>query len=311
MCSFVRGFIVAAARAGLLAAVVCLGTAPPAAAESEAEIDAYQKEINDWHRARIERLQSPTGYLSLAGLFPLADGENRFGSAEDNDLVFPAKAPAHAGVVTVGGSAARVRILEGVGVTTGDAPVATMALQTDAGGEPTVLAMGSFRFHVIERSGRLYLRLKDLENELLDRFGGIERFPVDESWRIEGRFEPYEPPKNLRIPSVLGYDSEQTCPGAVAFEVRGTVYRLEPIPASGGKLFFVFGDGTSGLETYGGGRFLVAGPPSEDGIVILDFNKAYNPPCAFTPFATCPLPHAANRLSVRIEAGEKTYGEGH
>jgi uncharacterized protein (DUF1684 family) len=271
----------------------------------------YGNEINEWHKARIERLKNPNGYLSLVGLFPLEEGENRFGSAEDNDLVYPNGAPPYAGVFTLDNGAVTVRSLDGVTITAGDGPAPATPLTTDAESEPTVLAMGSFRFYVIERSGNLYIRLKDVESPLLTHFEGIDRFPVDKAWRIEGRFEPYDPPKQLMIPNILGYEFEETCPGSVAFEVGGETYRLEALAASGGRLFFVFGDGTSGLETYGGGRFLVADPPSDDGTVVLDFNRAYNPPCAFTPYATCPLPHRANQLTVRIEAGEKTYGAGH
>jgi uncharacterized protein (DUF1684 family) len=150
-----------------------------------------------------------------------------------------------------------------------------------------------------------------VESEALATFKSIDRFPVSETWRFEGRFEAYDPPRKLLVPNVLGYDFEQTCPGRVVFEVGGVECALEPTSASATSLFFVFGDETSAVETYGGGRFLVADAPSEDGKVIIDFNKAYNPPCAFTPFATCPLPHAANLLTVRIEAGELNFGNHH
>ena len=269
--------------------------------------DEYRKEVDEWYQSRIERLKSPDGYLTLAGLFPLADGENRFGSAEDNDLVFPHGVPAHAGVFTSNDGGVRIDVAEGVTITAADEAVRSMPLTTDADQRPTVLALGSFRFYAIERAGKLYVRLKDRQSELRQNFEGIERFPVDVAWRIEGRFKPYDPPKTLRIPNVLGYEIEESCPGAVVFDVRGETFYLEPTPAGGGRLFIVFGDETSGQDTYGGGRFLVADAPSEDGIVVLDFNKAYNPPCAFTPYATCPLPHQANRLPVRIEAGEKKW----
>jgi uncharacterized protein (DUF1684 family) len=298
------GFFVSILAAFLAAAFVTALSEPALA-------DNYEQEIDEWYQARVERLKSPEGYLTLAGLFPLADGDNRFGSAEDNDLVFPAKAPAQAGVFTLKDGGVWIEVHDGAGITYGGAPVRSMKLETDAQEEMTVLEMGSLRFFVIERSGRLYIRLKDLESELLEHFENIDRFPVDAAWRIEGRFEPYDPPKMIRVPNVLGYEFVEKCPGAVTFDVGGTACRLEPMGASGGRLFFVFGDATSGLETYGGGRFMVAEAPAEDGTVVLDFNKAYNPPCAFTPFATCPLPHPANLLSVGIEAGEKKYGDDH
>lgn len=281
---------------------------PPAGAETPD--DAYQKEIAQWYQSRVERLTREDGYLTLAGLFPLVDGENSFGSAEENDMVFPDKAPATAGVFVLEDGVVTIEVPENVTITTGGRPVRSMRLETDMQDETTVLEMGTYRFYVIDRGGRLYIRLKDLDSKLLKEFEGIDRFPVDIAWRVVGRFEPYDPPKLLRIPNVLGYETEEPCPGAVAFEIGGKTYRLEPIP-SGDRLFFIFGDETSGVETYAGGRFLTADAPSEDGSVVLDFNKAYNPPCVFTPYATCPLPHPANRLPIRIEAGEKMYGKSH
>ena len=311
-----RSFIRRSHRYFIVPLILC-SWAPVAAAHGEGPkdapkgADAHRQEIDEWHQKRLESLKNPEGYLSLAGLFPLVEGENWFGSREDNALVFPAGTPARAGVFVLKAGAVRVDVAEGVEITVIDAAVSSAVLQSDAEGEPTVLAMGSLRFYVIDRSGALYIRLKDLDSELLKHFEGVDRFPVDVAWRIEGRFEPYDPPKRILVPNVLGGAFEEKCPGRVVFEIGGEACGLEPTSASRGRLFFVFGDGTSGLETYGGGRFLVAGPPSEEGIVVLDFNKAYNPPCAFSPFATCPLPHEANRLTVRIEAGEKKWGEGH
>jgi uncharacterized protein (DUF1684 family) len=306
-----RNWFPAAAFAGsvvLLMLTALPGVIPGSAVTTD---DEYRKEVDEWYQSRIEHLKSPEGYLTLAGLFPLADGENRFGSAEDNDLVFPHGFPAHAGVITSNDGGVRIDVAEGVTITAADEAVRSMQLKTDIDQEPTVLALGNFRFYVIERAGKPYVRLKDRQSELRQYFEGIERFPVDVAWRIEGHFKPYDPPKTLRIPNVLGYEIEQKCSGAVVFDVGGETFYLEPVPADSGRLFIVFGDETSGLETYGGGRFLVADAPSEDGVVVLDFNKAYNPPCAFTPYATCPLPHQANRLPVRIEAGEKMWGEAH
>jgi hypothetical protein len=244
-------------------------------------------------------------------LFPLSEGSNRFGSADDNDLVFPAEAPEFAGAFVLEDGEVRIEVAGDVEITTGGAPVTSAVLESDADGVPTVLEMGFLHFYVIERAGKLYVRVKDLQSERLKQFDGIDRYPVDAAWRINARFEPYDPPRSVRVPNVLGGEFVEECPGRVEFEVGGKTCSLEPLSASGGRLFLVFGDATSGLETYGGGRFLYADPPTEDGEVILDFNKAYNPPCAFSPYATCPLPPEANRLSVRIEAGEKNWGEVH
>jgi uncharacterized protein (DUF1684 family) len=297
----------------LLTWLLVLPAAAPTRAQNpkEADADAYRREVESWYQRRLRSLKRPEGYLSLVGLFPLGGGENRFGSAADNDLVFPSKAPSRAGAFVVEDGTVRVEVNPGVEITEDGAPVTSGRLKTDSGGEPTVLAMGSLRFYVIDRSGDLYVRLKDRDSELLKHFDGIDRFPVSAAWRIQGRLEPYNPPRRILVPNVLGGEFEELCPGRVVFQVAGDTLSLEPASASNGRLFFVFGDGTSGLETYGGGRFLVADPPAEDGTVILDFNKAYNPPCAFTPFATCPLPPDANHLAVRVEAGEKKWGEGH
>jgi len=271
---------------------------------------AHLKEINEWHKARIDRLQSEEGWLTLAGLMLLEDGENRFGSASGNDLVFPENAPRRAGVIILKDGTVSIEVAEGVNITSEGEPVSSMTLLTDAAEKPTVLDMGSFRFYVIERSGRHYIRLKDRESKILKEFAGIERFPVDTKWRIEGRFELYSPPKTITVPNALGFETEEECYGAIVFELNGKVHRLEPMGKPTGMLFIVYGDETNGVETYGGGRFLSAGPPESDGTIIIDFNKSYNPPCAFTPYATCPLPHTENVLEARIEAGEKKYGEG-
>jgi len=297
--------------AALFVAALLPGAATAAQSGGTAETDAYMEEIDGWKAKRLESLKSPQGYLTLAGLFPLAEGKNSFGSAGDNALVFPSGAPAHAGVFILEKGAVTLEVTAGVEIASAGEPVSAMPLGSDIDEETTMLEMGSFRFYVIDRSGDLYIRLKDLDSELLKQFDGVDCFPADSAWRIEGRLEVYDPPRTISMPNVLGGEFEELCPGRVVFEVRGEKCSLEPVNASGGRLFFVFGDDSSGLETYGGGRFLVSDGPSEDGTVVLDFNKAYNPPCAFSPFATCPLPHDANRLGVRIEAGEKTWGEGH
>ncbi len=274
---------------------------------AESKKAAHSREVNEWHAKRIERLRSEYGWLTLVGLMPLEEGENRFGSAADNDLVFPEKAPEYAGVFTLKNGSVHIDVSKGVNISSDGKPVQSTILGSDADEETSILDMGGLRFYVIERAGRYYIRLKDSEAETLKKFKGIDRYPVRLEWRIEARFEPYDPPKKLMIPNVIGVDFEESCPGVVIFEVSDSTYRLEPTSTSSRGLFFVFADETSGIETYDGGRFLYVDPPGPDGKVILDFNKAYNPPCVFTPYATCPLPHAENILKIKIEAGEKKY----
>ena len=152
------------------------------------------------------------------------------------------------------------------------------------------------------------MRVKDKESPTLRAFHGIENFPADPKWRVEARFEPYDPPRPVRVPNILGTVDTESCPGALVFEIDGKSYRLDPVVERGETdLFVIFGDRTNGHGTYGAGRFLYAAAPV-GGRTVLDFNKAYNPPCVFTPYATCPLPPAENKLPIPIEAGEKAYG---
>ena len=198
----------------------------------------------------------------------------------------------------------------GVAATIDGAPARRATLVTDAAGEPTRVGLGSVSFYLIERDGRIGVRVKDLAHPHLADFRGVDRYPVDLRWRVEARFEPYDPPKAVPVPTVLGTISEQPSPGAVVFRVAARDHRIDALPGNDGELFLVFGDETNGKETYGGGRFLDALPP-DGGRVVLDFNKAYNPPCAFTPFATCPLPPRQNKLALAVRAGEKKYGGDH
>jgi uncharacterized protein (DUF1684 family) len=299
---------VVALAAVVVAALVLI---PPVIAPAGDEFETYQNAIDEWHKQRIERLTAPTGYLSLVGLYPLDEGTNRFGSGESNHLVFPDKAPKRMGTIYSTNGKLEVAVMPGVTVTHDGQPVEKMRIESDRGRDPTVLESGTFTFYVIDRGGELYLRLKDTESALRAEFDGVERYPVDPKWRIEAHFEPYTPPKQIQIPNVLGYEITEQCPGAIVFEVAGETYRLEPtLSGSGEELFVVFGDETSGLETYGGGRFVYTPLPEEDGTLVIDFNKAYNPPCAFTPYSTCPLPHEENVLSLRVEAGEKAWSRG-
>jgi uncharacterized protein (DUF1684 family) len=159
---------------------------------------------------------------------------------------------------------------------------------------------------VIKRGDRLGVRVKDKQSPALAGFHGLDNYPVEPSWRVEARFEPYSPPKEVPIPNVLGQVTPSPSPGAVVFDWQGKTYRLDALGSVEEGLSLIFADQTNGKETYGAGRFLETGPP-KDGKVVVDFNRAYNPPCAFTAFATCPLPPAQNRLALRVEAGEKKY----
>jgi len=272
----------------------------------------YTAEIEGWRADRLSRLTAEDGWPSVVGLFWLVEGENRIGSAKDNAVVLPASTPAHLGSIVVEKGQATLRPLMEAGsrsglTADGEAVSGPRALASDAGEAATRLRTGSVLFYVIERAGKLAVRVKDSQSEARREFHGLEYFPIDPSWRIEARFEPYDPPRPISVPNVLGHQDTEKSPGALVFERAGQTYRLDPVLERGETDYFViFGDATNGKETYGAGRFLYVKPPV-DGKTIIDFNKAYNPPCVFTDYATCPLPPAQNRMKVRVEAGEKEY----
>ena len=280
--------------AGVLAVAAAAGT-------------PYVAEVEQWRAKREERLKADGGWLTVSGLFWLKDGANTLGSAPGNDIVLPASAPARLAVVDFTGGKATVRVEPGVRVLSGDKPVTTMELKADtASGGPDVLVHGPLSLQVIERGGRYGIRLKDNQSPRRREFAGLQWYPVNQAHRLTARFVPHAAPKTIPIANVLGQEDQQPSPGYVVFTLGGKELRLDPIleAPDAKELFFIFKDKTAGRDTYPAGRYLYTELP-KDGVVTLDFNKAYSPPCAFTAFATCPLPPPQNRLTVRIEAGEK------
>jgi uncharacterized protein (DUF1684 family) len=267
--------------------------------------DAYLKEFNIWKEKRLASLKSENGWLNLAGLFWLEDGINTIGSDTSNNIVFPDKAPAMLGEYILEKRQVRFIAEPGAEVLMNGKPVREIGVKTDQTGNPTLLETGSLAWFIIERGDRFGIRLRDYEYPAIDQLTHIETFPPDPGWIVEATFEPYEEPRELLVPTVIGTEEKNTCPGILRFQVNGVEQQLYPVSA-GQRLFIIFADETSALETYGGGRFLYVEKPDRKDRVIIDFNKAYNPPCAFTKYATCPLPPRENFLTVRIEAGEKT-----
>lgn len=264
-------------------------------------------------KARAERLAAltaPDGWLSLIGLEWLQPGANRIGSAADNDIVLKA-GPAHLGTITLDDSGnATIELSKNSGALVDGREVERATLVDDAPGhKPTEVRFGSAQFFVIARDGRKALRVKDEKAETRTHFLGLDYFPIDSSWRVVADWVPFDPPHELEIGSVLGTIDKEKVPGKAVFNRDGQTFELYPIQEEPNSLFFVFGDRTSGKETYGAARFLDT-PLAKDGKLVLDFNQARNPPCAFTPYATCPLAPPENRLDVRITAGEKNY-RGH
>jgi uncharacterized protein (DUF1684 family) len=297
--------------------VLISGVATVSAAEAPSN---YAHEIEQWRAARVARLTAPDGWLSLIGLEWLKEGASRVGSAADNDIVLKA-GPAHLGTVTLAADGAvRIALDKDSGATVDGKPVAEAALVDDMhageGAVPSTVRFGNASFYVIDRDGRKALRVKDTDAAARRDFAGIDYFPIDPSWRIEADWVPFAPPHELQMGSVIGTIDTVKVPGKAVFHRNGHSFELLPYQEEpGGELFFVLADRTSGKETYGAARFLYAALPAggldKPGKLVLDFNKAYNPPCAFTPFATCPLAPPENRLDIAVTAGEKKYAHGH
>ena len=272
---------------------------------------AYEAEIGKWRTERVDRLKAPGGWLSLIGLHWLKDGKNTVGAAKNNDIVLAA-GPASMGTVTLDKGKLTFETDPRGGmtnpVTVDGKHVTKTALKDDASGEPTVVQAGSVSFFAIDRNGKKGLRVKDTNAKTRTGFTGIDYYAIDPKWRVEAKFTPFNPPHTLEIPNVIGQVDKMPVPGKVEFERDGKTYTLLPVleEPDAKELWFIFSDKTSPKETYGGGRFLYSEMP-KDGKVIVDFNKAYNPPCAFTPHATCPLAPPENRLGVAVTAGEKKY----
>jgi uncharacterized protein (DUF1684 family) len=260
-----------------------------------------------WQEQRLKSLQSEDGWLTLVGLFWLKEGEQTAGSAPESDLDFPQGTPAKLGTFTRQGNTARFQPAPGVAFTRDGKPFTGGEVKSDEQGAPDVLKLGTLSMQVILRGDKLGVRVKDTEAPARKQFHGIPMYPASAAWRLDARFEPSETPRTIAVPNVLGTVEEMKVPGTLVFTMNGKEHRLTAVEG-GSQLFIIFGDETNRDTTYGAGRFVYTDLP-KDGRVVLDFNRAYNPPCAFTRFATCPLPPRGNRLALRVEAGEKRYGD--
>lgn len=285
--------------------------AAPATASTAPAEKTHEADVMEWRENRKKRLQSEDGWLTLVGLHWLREGENRLGSGEGNQVVLPAKVPASVGTLVLRDG--KVTLTPGTGLTVDGKPITVPTPLDDDTAEkgPTIVHSGTIRFNVIKRGERYGLRVKDSEADTRTHFAGLEYYPIDPKWRVEARLDRYDPPKNIPITDITGMTSDNASPGALVFTVDGKEYRLDPLQEED-DLFIIFKDETSkNAETYPAGRYVYAKMPGPDGKVVIDFNKAYSPPCVFTPFATCPLPPPQNRLPTRVEAGEKNYKGGH
>lgn len=253
---------------------------------------SYQSEIAEWRHQRETGLRRDGGWLTVTGLFWLREGANRFGTGAGNEIALP-NGPAQAGVFELRN-----------GKVTAKMNGSSREIRPDT---DELVQVGRLRLYVIQRGDRYGIRMKDPDSQFLRDFQGLEYFPAREDYRVTARF--VAEPRKIPIANIVGQTELDESPGYVVFQLHGRQFRLYPVLEEPGakELFFIFKDETAGKETYGAGRFLYTALP-RDGSVLLDFNKAYNPPCAFTPYATCPLPPKQNRVAARIEAGEKKYG---
>lgn len=265
----------------------------------------YEKEIKTWQKQRIEGLKKEDGWLNLAGLFWLEEGKNSFGGNTENKIVFPIdKSKPFLGNLVLENNEVFVEAKPDAEIFNETQKVEKLKIFPVE--KSIILKHNSLRWFVIKRGDKFAVRLRDLESPFLQEFHGIETFSIDEKWKIKAKFVPTSGNK-IAILNVTGQTSQQDSPGKLLFKIAGKEYSLDALIEED-SLFVIFGDKTNKTQTYGAGRFLLAKYPDSEGFTYLDFNKAYNPPCAFTPYATCPLPPKQNQLLVSITAGEKNYG---
>ena len=270
------------------------------------QTESHQEAVEAWRASRHERLIQPDGWLTLVGLEWLKDGENRIGSAADNDIQLSGGAP-HWGSVVLQDDQLHFNNLDQANISVNGEPLSRVSLVADTEGEATVISSGTLSATVIFR-GSYALRIKDSKAVALQNFKGVENYPIDESWLIDGRFIRAETGAVLEITNVLGQVSESPVFGTFEFEMDGKTHSLLSLGEEDSKsLWFIFADRTTGHGTYGAGRYLYSDDMPKDGRLKVDFNKAYNPPCAFNPYSTCPIPPQRNRMDLLVQAGEKDF----
>jgi uncharacterized protein (DUF1684 family) len=276
--------------------------------------EAYRAQVRKWREEREARLKKDDGWLTLAGLFWLKEGANRFGTDPAGEIVLPeGSAPARAGAFDFSGGTTTVRLEPGVRAQIGTKPIkGPTVLKADSTGAPDNVELGALCMYVIKRGDRYGIRLKNKNSPIRKSFTGLRWFDINEEYRVTAKWVAHPQPKPIKVPNILGQVDTMASPGYAEFTLNGKAVHLDGVledPQSL-ELFFILHDQTSGKETYGAGRFLYSDLPKQ-GQLVLDFNEAYNPPCAFTPYATCPLPPPQNWMPVRVEACEMAYGKGH
>jgi len=291
-----------------LASTMACGRTGPDNTATSSTVDPYRAEIEKFRQQREAKLTSDTGWLTIAGLYFLTKPETTVGSGGDNDVVLPAGAPPRVGTFVLG-KHGRVSVTLEPGVKPmllDGKPFAGGPIKSDGEGSPDRLVFGDVQVWVHQSGERPAIRVRDKGNPLRKEFTGMKWYPVNEAYRVEGTFEPFDKPQELKIPNMLGDIDTMMVPGHVRFTLNGKEHNMLAVTENDTEFWFIFRDLTSGDTTYPAARFLYT-PRPVNGKVTLDFNRAENPPCAFNAYATCPLPPPDNRLQVRVEAGEKIY----
>lgn len=270
------------------------------------ETDNHQQAVEAWRASRHESLVKPDGWLTLVALEWIEDGETSIGSAPDNDIQVSG-GPAYWGNVVLQDNQLHFKNLDTGLVRVNEEYLPYAELIPDTKGKPTVISSGNISFNIIFRESYA-LRIKDSQAKALKNFNGVDNYPIDESWFIDGRFIPATEGTVLEITNVLGQVSESPVFGTFEFEKDGKTYSLLGLGTEESEsLWFIFADRTTGHGTYGAGRYLYSDGMPENGRLMVDFNKAYNPPCAFNPYSTCPIPPQRNRMDLWVMSGEKDF----
>lgn len=295
---------------GCLGLMALAATALALSGEADTDFAASQQ---NWRAQRIQRLSAEDGWLTLVGLDWLLPGENLFGSAPDNRVVLHGSGiPAVAGALILEEGKLRTSMRAGSDVVLNGRQIQEAELQDDEGAEPSILHLGTLSIQIVKRGERWAARVKDSASPVRTGFRGLEWYAPDPRFRVDAVLQPYPAGHTLPILNILGLTENDPCPGVLEFALLGQHFRLEPVQEGDSQdLFLMIADATSGKETYGAGRYIAVTPGELPGHWTIDFNHAYNPPCAFTAFATCPLPPRGNRMAIAVTAGEKKYAGGH
>ena len=275
---------------------------------NQEEILRYEASIQQWRLDRVQDLTSGHSWLALAGLYRLQEGKNEFGSDPVNRLRFPDQAAPKMGTIYLDGDSVMLVARAEVAIMLNEQQVDFASMKATESAPTPVFHYQSLNWNLLERGGQYLIRLRDTLNPAIEAFDHIDYFDIASAWKLKTKFQPFDVPKKSSLKNILGMDIELEISGQLEFEVKGEPYALEVLDGGPEEFFIIFSDETTGVSTYGGGRYIYTKRPDEEGFTYIDFNKAYNPPCAFTDYATCLLPSQGNHLKLSITAGEKSYG---